>query len=131
MIENEHYAILTNVCINAKNRVLTIHLKDPSVIGTVKSKYNRNDFYCNVIFTSSIVNDVRVLRTPLNPTKVIDPPLNLAILHPQSTSNAGFLEGTSLLTLLSLHPELFPHVLSIDAVNNRLIHFFFCMILPN
>lgn len=46
MIDTEHYIILTNVCINAKNKVLTIHLQDPSILGQLTEKYGRNDFYC-------------------------------------------------------------------------------------
>ena len=46
MIDTENYIILTNVCINAKNRVLTLHFKDPSTLGKLTTKYNRKDFYC-------------------------------------------------------------------------------------
>lgn len=46
MIETESYAILTNVCINAKNKVLTLHFQDPSELGEITKKYQRSDFYC-------------------------------------------------------------------------------------
>lgn len=47
MIETESYAILTNVCINAKSKVLTLHFQDPSELGEITKKYQRSDFYCN------------------------------------------------------------------------------------
>ena len=46
MIETESDILLTISCINAKNRVLTLHFKDPSTLGKLTTKYNRKDFYC-------------------------------------------------------------------------------------
>ena len=57
-----------------------------------------------------IVNDVRILKTPLNPTKVVETPLNLVIAHPQGQETYEFMEGTSTLAFIANHPELFPKV---------------------
>ena len=60
---------------------------------------------------SHVVNTVRVLKTPLNPTKMVSSPLRLAVLHPSSLSHPyQFLEGSSLLSFIALHPDQFPQL---------------------
>ena len=75
-------------------------------------------------FFFHVVNTVRVLKTPLNPTKMVSSPLHLAILHPSSLSHPyQFLEGSSLLSFIALHPDQFPpldHLLLLGGRNSDL-----------
>ncbi|KAK8811951.1 hypothetical protein WA538_003221 [Blastocystis sp. DL] len=102
IIATPSYAIVTNVCVNTKDEFITLHLKNEKTLSNLLSKYDRKDFYFNT---------VRVLKTPLNPTKMVSSPLRLAVLHPSSLSHPyQFLEGSSLLSFIALHPDQFPQL---------------------
>lgn len=113
IIDTSSYAIVTNVCVNTKDEFFTLHLQDDRVLSNLLTKYNRKDFYSTLLLSSphSQDNIIRVLKTPLHPSKLHSTPLKLAVIHPSSFSQSyDFLEGTSLLSYIALHPHHFPKV---------------------
>lgn len=70
--------------------------------------------------THELVNYVRVLKTPLSPSKLVPKPLHLAIAHPPSLSNRfQFTEGVAMLSYVATHLSDFPLVPPIFHLNLR------------
>ena len=114
IVHTPHYAIVSNVCINLKNNALTLHLRDERELSTILSTYKRKDFFCaQSRHTSFLDNYIRVLKTPLHPSKVVETPLHLILAHPPSLSNRyRFMEGVSMLSFVATHLAEFPPVRS-------------------
>ena len=110
-----HYAVVSNVCINLKNNALTLHLRDEKELSAILSTYKRKDFFCSQERHGSFLdNYVRVLKTPLHPSKVAETPLHLVLAHPPSLSNRyQFTEGVSMLSYVATHLAEFPPVCSV------------------
>lgn len=58
-----------------------------------------------------VVNPFKVVTTPLSERQLVKKPMQLLVAHPRSVRNAyQFLEGTSMLAHIAMHPEIFPSV---------------------
>ena len=60
---------------------------------------------------SLLVNPFKVTTSPIPERSLVKKPLHLLVAHPRSVHNAyQFLEGTSMLAHIAMHPEIFPPV---------------------
>lgn len=65
-----------------------------------------------------LVNAPKINKEKMPTKNIPKKPLNLLVMHPRSVKNAyQFLEGTSMLAYISLHPEIFPPVYLILSSN--------------
>ena len=63
------------------------------------------------ISTNSLVNQYKITQSPIPEKLIPNQPIKLLVAHPRSVKNAyQFLEGTSFIAHIALHPEVFPAV---------------------
>ena len=88
------------------------------LVNKVLGEFKWKDFYCNLLSSYFILVNVHKVTKEKMPAKSLPKkPLGLLIAHPRSVKNAyQFLEGTSMLAHIALHPEIFPRVRFEDDV---------------
>ena len=60
---------------------------------------------------SHLVNPYKIVTNTIQEKNIPKAPLRLLVAHPRSVRNAyQFLEGTSMITHIAMHPESFPQV---------------------
>ena len=113
ILHTKHYAFLSNACVNVRNGQITLHMKSDMMVNKLIGEYKWKDFYCKrlMILTNTLVNPFKVVTTPLSERQLVKKPMQLLVAHPRSVRNAyQFLEGTSMLAHIAMHPEIFPSV---------------------
>lgn len=111
-LATKNYAFVSNACIHVRNGQVTLHMKSELQLNKLLTDNKWKDFLLYFSsFSLHLVNPYKIITNTIQEKSLPRVPLNLLVAHPRSVKNAyQFLEGTSMITHIAMHPKSFPPV---------------------